>query len=54
MYGVEINLCKFDGCSFFYVVCENGCKSFVEFLLKYNVDVKLCDKDGYIVYDYVC
>lgn len=34
------------GVSLFYVVCQEGYFSIVEFFLKYKVDVNLCKNNG--------
>lgn len=52
---MDVNLCREDGLSFFYIVCECGCYNIVWFLLSYDiVNVNLCDREGCNVFMYVC
>lgn len=53
--GVDINLCRNNGISFFYVLFENGFFNIVKYLLLYkDVKVDLCDEGGVSFFYYVC
>lgn len=52
--GVDINLCKNDGSSFFYIVCCNGYNSIVRYLFVNGVYIDLCNDNGISFFWIVC
>lgn len=44
--GANINLCKENGASPFYMACQEGCYKIVEILLSKGADINKCTKNG--------
>lgn len=51
---VNINLCKKNGVSLFYIVCEKGYEIIVKNLLVKGVDYNICKKNGDFLLYIVC